>query len=204
MTRGPLGLSVLRRIEDGGELSIFTAGLDDTDLATPEVTSSEVDGSTTIYVLTAQTAFDGLRRTAMQLAGLMLLAALGGLSRQDHPLLGLAETAHATAADVLRSLSVPDNSAHHHHHLLKAERALLAALHRIRSGLHHGEDAQTKITHVIELALEHLRSASKALPGFDLVSFSDGCCACVVQSSRQIPTRLQCSQPTPGDQGARE
>jgi hypothetical protein len=186
----PRNLASARRIEDGAGLPVLGNALPDLPDDLPEILTADLDDATTAYVLEARVAFDGMRRAAAQLAGLLLVAATGGRSGQDHPMLALAIEAHRAAADTLHGLTAPPRATHHHRHLMQAEHALSVALERARGHLHLTEEAQTAISRPLSSAIDHLRWAGGALPGFEIVAFSQGCCAA------HVPTKLTSDAPT--------
>jgi len=125
---------------------------------------TEIDDQTVAYVLEAQTWFEDLKQVAAQLAGLLVLEAAG--AAKDHPMLASAEEAYKNAADGLKSARVPARARRHHDHLLIAAAKLHEAL---RAG------GDTLV--LLEGAYAELRSASRTLPGFQMISFDRGCCA---------------------------
>jgi hypothetical protein len=122
------------------------------------------DDQTTAYVLQAQPCFEDLKQIAAQLAGLLVLEESG--AAQDHPMLLSAQSAYRKAVDELRSARVPARARMHHNHLLAAARNLEAALHGTGDKLIP-----------LERSYAELRAASRALPGFPIISFEQGCCA---------------------------
>ena len=123
-----------------------------------------IDDQTTSYILSAQVYFEDLKQVASQLAGLLVLEAAG--AAPDHPMLASAGQAYKNAADGLKSLRVPTQARAHHNHLLAAAAKLNEAL------LASGDTLR-----LLEGAYAELRSASRRLPGFRMISFEQGCCA---------------------------
>jgi hypothetical protein len=123
-----------------------------------------IDDQTTAYILTAQVYFEDLKQVAAQLAGLLVLEAAGGAP--DHPMLASAKQAYWNAADGLKSVRTPARARVHHKHLLAAATNLGEAL-----------QASGDTLRLIEGAYAELRSASRTLPGFQMISFERGCCA---------------------------
>lgn len=164
----------LRRIEDSCDLPPGVAAAPDTDEA--EV-GPDLDDKTVAYVLAARDLFDGLRRASSQLAGLLVLSAIGSRGAQGNPMLEMAIAAHAQAAEGLRGLTPTARAAHHHHHLRLAAEALGEALTTTRHSLKLTATVTDAIQARLRQALEDLRWASRALPGFELVNFAQGCCA---------------------------
>jgi hypothetical protein len=129
-----------------------------------------IDDQTAAYVLAAQPCFEDLKQVAAQLAGLLVLEASGSRNATpDHPMLASAEQAYRNAADGLRSARVPARARMHHDHLLTASAKLQGALRSMR--------ASADPLALIEGAYADLRSASRTLPGFQMISFERGCCA---------------------------
>jgi len=122
------------------------------------------DDQTTAYVLHTQPCFEDLKQVAAQLAGLLVLEELG--ATPDHPMLLSAQSAHRNAVDRLRSARVPPRARAHHNHLLAAARNLKSAL-----------DGTGDKLIPLERCYAELRAASRALPGFPIISFEQGCCA---------------------------
>jgi hypothetical protein len=177
LSSGTFNLAVGRRLEDGDGLAAMTTHLAVVPQLAELPSPAEVDGPSTAYVLAARPAFEGLRHASMQMAGLLLLAATGGRTWQDHTMLDLATAAQAEASDTLRALSPPARGQHHHLHLLGADRAMGEAIRCARSELHLSAEAQRLIQRAVQAAIDHLRYAAGALPGFELVALSQSCCA---------------------------
>jgi hypothetical protein len=125
----------------------------------------EIDDRTVAYILVAHSCFEDLKQVAAQLAGLLVLEAAGSKT-PDHPMLASAAQVYWNAADGLRSARVPARAKAHHSHLLAAATQLNEAL--------HGKGDPLVL---LESAYAELRSASKTLPGFQMISFERGCCA---------------------------
>ncbi len=156
--------------------SLMQAGHQDTfdDLA-----NIELDDATAAYVLAMRNPFELLRRAAAQLAGLMVLAASGARNVAAHPMLDLAVEAQAEADDLVRSESAaaPARAEHHRLHLLRANRALAAALAAARQDAARNDPAAVdKIMAPLHAAYRELQWAAFALPGFEIVALSQGCC----------------------------
>jgi hypothetical protein len=125
---------------------------------------SAIDDQTIAYTLAVQTYFEDLKQVAAQLAGLLVLEGAG--AAQDHPMRLSADRAYRNAADGLKSVRVPVRARRHHDHLL-------AAASKLHEALHGSGDRLVPL----EGAYADLRSASKTLPGFRMISFERGCCA---------------------------
>ena len=122
-----------------------------------------IDDQTTAYILTVQVYFEDLKQVAAQLAGLLVLEDAG--AAPDHPMLASASRAYKNAADGLKSVRVPARTRAHHNHLLAAAAKLDEALRTSGDTLR-----------LLESAYAELRSASRTLPGFQMISFEQGCC----------------------------
>ncbi len=141
--------------------------------------TTELDDATAVYVCAAQPAFDLLRQAAGQLAGLLVLKVAGARKAGGHPMLDLACAAEAEARDVILALSasLPSQAAHHHRHMLSATRLLAAALASAKQDLHRCDDrALDKILVPLRRTYRELQHAAFALPGFEIVALSQGCC----------------------------
>jgi len=123
-----------------------------------------IDDQTVAYILAAQTWFEDLKQVAAQLAGLLVLEEAG--AAPDHPMLASAGQAYKNAVDGLKSARVPAPARRHHDHLLAAAAKLDEALRASGDSLV-----------LLEGAYADLRSASRTLPGFQMISFERGCCA---------------------------
>jgi hypothetical protein len=138
-----------------------------------------IDDRTAAYVLKTQPSFEGLRSAAAQLAGLLVLASIGGRDRVlDEPLLEQAESAHREAEDKLRATHAPAAAVHHHFHLSLASERICEALRIARQGSLRINDASLDRAHqALKAGWQEMLSASKALPGFQVVDFTQACCA---------------------------
>ena len=156
----------------------FTADLTDT-----------FDERTIRYVLETRPHFEELRQVVGQVAGMLVLAAAGAKSvTQDHPLFATARESLRQATDGIRSARPSARGLHHHRHLLNAAEALGLALSRAQEDMHlHGMD-RDRIDPVLEplnLAYRQLAWSAKALPGFEILSFDQACCAPQTPAPRQ-------------------
>jgi hypothetical protein len=126
-----------------------------------------MDDQTVAYVLATQACFEDLKQVAAQLAGLLVLEASGSKTvTPDHPMRASAEQVYKSAVDGLRSARVTARARVHHDHLLAAAAKLDEALHGSGDSLP-----------LLQNAYDELRSASRTLPGFLMISFERGCCA---------------------------
>lgn len=137
-----------------------------------------LDDATLAYVAAMRETFDQLRQVAGQLAGVLVLAVAGGQGVAGHPMLELADTALRAAADTVRGSRPPPRGAHHHRHLARALEQLGLALVAARLNLRAGDEAGTDaIMAPLRAGFAELQAAANVLPGFEVVAFSQGCCA---------------------------
>lgn len=137
-----------------------------------------LDDATLGYVAEMREVFDRLRQAAGQLAGVLVLAVAGGQGVAGHPMLELADTALRAADDAVRSRRPPPRGAHHHRHLARASERLGVALAAARLHLRAGDEAGTDaILAPLRAGFTELQRAADVLPGFEVVAFSQGCCA---------------------------
>lgn len=131
-----------------------------------------IDDSTAVYIIETRKCFEDLRQVASQIAGVLVLAESGAKSATpDHPLLKAARELHQEALDFVRSARPTPQARLHHRCLVEAAEALtvaLAASQRLDS------DA---VLPPVRAAYAHLEGATRALPGFQMVEFKQGCCA---------------------------
>jgi hypothetical protein len=132
--------------------------------------TAELDDATAAYVVVAQVCFEDLKQVAGQLAGFLVLQAAGSsVARPDHPALKAAELVYRHAEDGLKSARIPAQARAHHEHLL-------AAASRLKAALSLAGKCRDFLP-LIQNADAELRAASRALPGFQMISFERGCCA---------------------------
>ena len=144
----------------------------------PEPLPETLDDATLAYVAATRETFDQLRQVAGQLAGVLVLAVASGQGVAGHPMLELAATALSTAADAVRGCRPPPRGAHHHRHLARALEQFGLALTAARLNLRAGNEAATDaIMAPLRAGFSELQSAANVLPGFEVVAFSQGCCA---------------------------
>jgi uncharacterized protein (DUF3084 family) len=137
-----------------------------------------LDDATLAYIEAAEGCFEDLRQVAAQLAGLLLLSASGARSAgPHHPMQAVAADLFDAARDATLRLNPRSPLAKHHHlHLRAATENLAETLALLRSGP-SGREGVTAPTQKLTSAWQELSHASRALPGFDLVDFSQACCA---------------------------
>jgi hypothetical protein len=143
--------------------------------------SDTLDDRTIRYVLETRPHFEDLRHAVGQVAGMLVLAAAGSKTvTQDHPLFAVARTTLERVSDGIAAAHPSGRAVHHHRHLVAAAGGLGLALKRAREDLHlHGID-RARVDPVLELlhgAYRNLAWAAQALPGFELISFDQACCA---------------------------
>ena len=140
-----------------------------------------LDDHTIRYVLETRPHFEELRQAVGQVAGMLVLAAAGAKTvTQDHPLLATAHATLGRVGDGIRAARPSARAAHHDRHLAAAVAALGMALGRAEADLHLQSVDRERIDPVLEplrTAYRNLAWAARALPGFELVSFSQACCA---------------------------
>jgi hypothetical protein len=144
----------------------------------PHPRHQAVDDETTAYILETRKSFEDLRQVAAQLAGLLVLAAAGGESAApDHPMLQAAERLHRETIDRIQRAHPTDRARPHHFHLLEACAALNTALAAARSCLPaRGKDLDPVLV-PLRAGYGELQLAAAELPGFEMISFEQGCCA---------------------------
>lgn len=136
-----------------------------------------LDEATLGYVAAMREPFEQLRQAAGQIAGVLVLGVTGGRGVAGHPMLELADTARRAAEDAVRSTSPPRRGAHHHRHLAEAARLVAAALDAARLHLRADDAGTDAILVPLRAGFRELQWAAAALPGFEVVAFSQGCCA---------------------------
>ncbi|MBB5536186.1 hypothetical protein [Rhizobium giardinii] len=136
-----------------------------------------LDETTASYSLSAQPCFENLHGAANRMAGLLVLLAV---TKSRHVLdIGVhqaATTLLRTGIEEFRGLSPTPRSRHFHRHLGKAGGFLAIAMKDIDATLSGAVGARDPLP-PLRTAWEELRSASKCLPGFEVVDFEHSCCA---------------------------
>jgi hypothetical protein len=143
--------------------------------------SDVLDDATVVYVLEARPLFEDLRQVAGQLAGLLVLAAAGTRSAApDHPMLHAAERLFQESVDGIRraQAQATGRALPHHRHMTQAAASIEIALSiaRDRLGRPNGRLDLDPILTPLRAGYTHLQHAANALPGFEIVSFDQGCC----------------------------
>jgi hypothetical protein len=142
--------------------------------------SKPIDDAVVAYVLETRKCFEDLRQVAAQLAGLLVLDAAGAPSGiPEHPMLAAAEQTYGEAVDGIRRARVPESARRHHHELLQAADAIRGALDAA-----HRSPAIDPILIPLRAAYAHLQAAGSELPGFEMVSFAQGCCGMPTRAGR--------------------
>ena len=140
-----------------------------------------LDEALILYIQRTQPAFDLLRQVEGQFAGLLALAAAGSkAAAANHPIQATAREAFAEASERLREIAPPSGGRHHYHHLSEARKLIGQALEHAEAALRARSDPKSNLDAAFEplqLAHRHLQWAAFALPGFEMVAFSQGCCA---------------------------
>jgi hypothetical protein len=132
------------------------------------------------YVVACQPLHERLRDLVTQLGGLSLMVMLrreGAFDRETP--LRLARDALSETGETLGGLPVPPRAAHHHHHMTEAARAAGRAADLIAGDrlTPDAEAAKRALSRELRAAADHLRYASRALPGFEMVDLTQSCCA---------------------------
>lgn len=139
-----------------------------------------LDDPTVTYILETRRAFEDLRQVAAQLAGLLVLEAAGAQSGgPEHPMVAQAGQRHAEAVVAIQTARVTTRARQHHEFLLAAAAAIGSALEAANRGI-----AIDPVLLPLRSAYAHLQGASRELPGFEMVSFEQGCCAVPMRSNR--------------------
>jgi len=137
--------------------------------------SDQIDDATAGYILETRKCFEDLRQVTAQIAGVLVLAAAGGKSATpDHPMLQAAAELHRAAFDQLRGVRPPERARGHHLCLTQAAQALSSAFASALSGGQLMEIAPVLLP--VRAAYAYLQRAAETLPGFEIVSFEQGCC----------------------------
>ena len=141
--------------------------------------SALVDDRTAAYMLESQPVFEDLRQVAAQLAGLLVLAATGSRDASpDHPMLGTAERLFTETFERFGRAQASERARLHHESLRQAAESLRHALTGARAILAspHGANFDAALVPLRD-SYNHLQQATRALPGFRMVAFEQGCCA---------------------------
>ena len=132
------------------------------------------------YIVACQPVHERLRGLLTQLAGLSLMTMLGREATFDRETpLRLVRASLSEAEEMLGGLPVPPRAAHHHHHVSAACRAISRACDMVSCDpiTRNTEPAKRELSRQLRSAADHLRFASGALPGFEMVDLTQSCCA---------------------------
>jgi hypothetical protein len=132
------------------------------------------------YVVECQPVHERLRDLLTQLGGLALMTMLRREGRFDCTTpLRRAREALSETSETLRRLPVPPGAAHHHHHMSEAYCAIERVCGLLSAGSRLGgaEAAKLELSRELRSAADHLRFASRAMPGFEMVDLAQSCCA---------------------------
>ncbi|MQB07932.1 hypothetical protein DXT91_28255 [Agrobacterium tumefaciens] len=136
-----------------------------------------LDDRTAIYAVSAQTCFEKFQAGANRLAGLLVLLEI---TKSRHVLDMAVQNAAAelirAGLSELRSLRSTPRSQHFHRHLSKAGELLKQTVEEVDRTLGKSALARDPLA-PLKAAWDHLRSASRCLPGFEVIDFSHSCCA---------------------------
>jgi hypothetical protein len=151
--------------------------------------SAAIDDRTTAYAHAMEPAFSQLIQAAALIGGVMALMAAGSKAiAPDHSALRLAREFQAAAIEIVVAAAVTDAARHHHRHLLCAARSLGEALTHV-GALRPGatvDDGFDAVLTPLRIGWDDLRRTSDALPGFEIISFDQACCAC---GAYRVPMR---------------
>jgi hypothetical protein len=140
-------------------------------------TIEELDDATAVYVVENQRCFEDLKQVAAQLAGVLVLAAAGSKeAAPDHPALLSARSLFDEAQHAVQRAQPTERARRHHAHLLRASRAIGAALQHTAVRL----DVDRTLT-PLRAGYSELEAAADSLPGFEKVSYERACCGVRVQ-----------------------
>lgn len=140
--------------------------------------TTALDERTLAYIGRAQDCFTFAQDAASRVAGLLVLLEVTGGSRLtlDHGARANAKELMEHAEAQFGSLRPTEQSGHFHHHLgqgLRLVRQTLDEIDRKLDGLIAARDPLP----ILQQAWAELRSASRLLPGFEVVDFTQSCCA---------------------------
>jgi hypothetical protein len=127
-----------------------------------------IDDRTAAYIRATHPAFEDLRQVAAQLAGLLVLREAGARTAEADR--RAVEAVFRRAADCVLSASATERARKHHRHLCRSIDALDRALALAQSSA--GDPLEA-----LREAYQQLQSASRTLPGFEMIHFAQGCCA---------------------------
>jgi hypothetical protein len=154
-------------------------------------TESALAEPTIRYIVASQPVYDRLREILTQVAGFSLLIMTRGsraVALDDR--LAPAFEAFRTIAEQCRALRVPGAAAHHHLHVAEAASAVERSIGFLKEcSKSPGDDAAREaLTRCLRIAADHMRVATRLLPGFEMVDLKQSCCG-----DRHAPGRLICN-----------
>jgi hypothetical protein len=135
---------------------------------------------TLVYIEAMQPLHIRLQQILTQAAGYALLVVMHGqrLALLDAPVVSARAVLVMALAEV-GSVRVPDTARRHYEHTMAASDAIRRALDLLVTCLRPGADdhARTELTQALRAATDHLRLATRLLPGFAMADLSQACCA---------------------------
>lgn len=139
--------------------------------------STGFDDATALYAAAAHQCFQQLQDAASRLAAILLLMSFEKSRHAlDHTTRESAIAQIAEGHEQYRSLKPTLRSAHFHRHL----GAGLQLLHQCSNAIERtlaGATGATDPLPILTQGWKELESASRCLPGFEVVDFSHSCCA---------------------------
>jgi hypothetical protein len=131
------------------------------------------------YIVNSQPLHDRLRQVLTQVAGFSLLVMTRGprVPALEGPLALAAEVFRSTIEQI-RALRVPAGANHHHRHMIEAAAAVERSIGLLAGCLRSQSDgdARAALTRCLHDAAEHMRAATRSLPGFEMVDLRQSCC----------------------------
>lgn len=141
---------------------------------------NQLDADTLRYVVDCGPLHNVLLRVLTQIAGfsLLIMTSRNAKPAFDDPIIQARETLFQVS-EKLRALKTPNEAGHHHHHMFEAAIALERGFDLLYACLKPGRDelARETLSRTLHAATDHLRAATKLLPGFEMVDLSEACCA---------------------------
>jgi len=144
---------------------------------------------TMLYIVNSRPLHDRLQQILTQVAGFSLLVMTRGpgAPRLDGPL-ALAGDAFRSTREELGALHVPARAKHHYRHVIDAAGAVERSMGLLTDCLRPQADETTRavLVRCLRLATDHLRAATRLLPGFEMVDLRQACCAAHPTSGRIV------------------
>ena len=132
------------------------------------------------YIESVQPLHERFQQLLTQAAGYSLLVLTRGrrLVLLDGPV-AMARGALCPLRSALETIRVPEGARHHRGHMIAAAAAIGRSLDLLTACLRPAADdhARTALTRTLRIATDHLRAATRLLPGFEMVDLSQACCA---------------------------